>query len=263
MRQSSAKNEKIRALIVDDEPLARTLVRRMIGNHPDIEVLGECENGLQAISRIESEQPDLVFLDVQMPEVDGFAVIESLDAETLPHIIFVTAYDQYAVKAFDVHALDYLLKPLDQERFDAALDRALKQIRKENRVSLNERVLALVAGKTPQTEYLSRFIIKSAGRVFLLRSDEIDWIEAEGNYVALHTGSQRHLLRAAIGTLETRLDPKNFRRIHRSTIVNIDRIKELHQWLRGDYSVVLKDGTELRLSHRFRDNLAKDFGGTL
>jgi two-component system, LytTR family, response regulator len=263
MNLTSSTKKKIRALIVDDEPLARSLVRKMIGNHPDIEVLGECENGLQAISVIESEKPDLVFLDVQMPEVNGFAVIESLDAEALPHIVFITAFDQYAVKAFEVHALDYLLKPFDQERFDTALDRARKQIQSESNESLNERILALVAAKAQPAGHLVRFIIKSAGRVFFLKSDEIDWIAAEGNYVSLHIGKGAHLFRAAIGTLEQQLDPAKFRRIHRSTIVNIDRIKQLQPWSRGDYQVVLKDGTELRLSHGFRQNLDKDVAGKL
>lgn len=254
----------LRTLIVDDEPLARSIVRRMIESHQDIEVAAECENGPEAIEHIESESPDLVFLDVQMPEVDGFQVISSLEPEKLPYFIFVTAYDQYAVKAFEVHALDYLLKPFDQERFDAALDRARKQILSENSGSFNEKLLALVAESAGRShEYLTRFIIKSGGRVFFLKTDEIDWIEAEGNYVALHVGKQRHLFRSAIGALEPQLDPKEFRRIHRSTLVNIDRIKELQPWFRGDYRVVLRDGTQLRLSHRFRQNLDKDFGGTL
>lgn len=253
----------MRVLIVDDEPLARSIVRRMIQSHRDVEVLGECENGPEAVGRIESENPDLVFLDVQMPEMNGFEVISSLDEHNLPHIIFVTAYDQYAVKAFEVHALDYLLKPFDQERFDAALDQARKQFVDRKSGSVNERILALVAENAGRAEYLTRFIIKSGGKIFFLKADQIDWIEAEGNYVALHTGKQRHLFRGAIGSLETQLDPHKFRRIHRSTLVNIDRIKELQPWFRGDYHVVLHDGTQLRLSHRFRKNLDKDFGGTL
>jgi two-component system, LytTR family, response regulator len=248
-------------LIIDDEPLARAFVRKMCDRHNDINILGECENGIKAIAEIESLRPDLVFLDVQMPEVDGFDVLSALDPEAIPQVIFVTAYDRYAVKAFEFHALDYILKPFDQERIDAALDRARKQVINESRELLSERVLALLSSQ--KQDYLNRVIIKNAGRVFFVKLDEVDWVEAEGNYVALHTGKQKHLFRSPIKSFELQLDPAKFRRIHRSTIVNIDKIKELQAWFRGDYKVVLTDGTELRLSQRFRENLDRDFGGTL
>ncbi|HYL73534.1 MAG TPA: LytTR family DNA-binding domain-containing protein [Bryobacteraceae bacterium] len=248
----------IRVLIVDDEPLARTAIRNMLRRHPEVEIAAECETGVEAIAAIESAAPDLVFLDIQMPEVDGFGVLEAIGRQRLPRVIFVTAYDQYAVRAFEVHALDYLLKPFDRERFDAALDRARKELAGSD---WNERVLDLL--REQRGEYLQRLIIRAQGRVFFLSSTEIDWIEAQGNYVNVHGGGARHLFREAIGSLEAKLDPRKFRRIHRSTIVNIDAIRELRPCFHGDYEVVLRDGTELRLSHRFRGNLEKDFLGAL
>lgn len=258
----SKQIQTIRALIVDDEPLARTMVRKML-EHREVEILAECESGIEAIEQIESQTPDLVFLDVQMPEVDGFAVISAIDPDRLPQIIFVTAYDRYALKAFEVHALDYLLKPFDEDRFEAALERARRQIGSERNEDLSQRLLALVREREPRPEYLDRVIIKGSGRVFFLKTEEIDWIEAQGNYVALHTTKDNHLFRSSLNSLELQLDPKRFRRIHRSTIVNVDSIRELQPWFRGDYLVVLRSGTELKLSHRFRANLDKDFAGTL
>jgi two-component system, LytTR family, response regulator len=252
---------KIKALIVDDEPLARSMTRRMLDGHAKIELVGECESGEEAVAAIRTQKPDLVFLDVQMPGLDGFAVIEALASERLPQIIFITAYDQYAVRAFDVHALDYLLKPFDRERFEQALRRAVRRIETEQSGKLNERILSLLAGREPR--YLERFIIKAEGRVFFLKADEIEWIEAEGNYVTLHAGGKGHLFREAISSLETKLDPRKFQRIGRSAIVNLDSIRELQPWFRGDYKIILHDGAELKLSHRFRDNLNKYLGGSL
>lgn len=253
----------VRILIVDDEPLARKMVRGMLRNHTGIEIIGECENGPEAINAIITTKPDIVFLDVQMPEMDGFAVIEACQAEFLPLIIFVTAYDQYAVRAFEVSALDYLLKPYDQERFENALERACQQVRSGGGGHFNERVLALLEQNQARATFLERLIIKSEGRIFFLRTDEIEWIEAEGNYVLLHVGQKKHLFREAISNLESRLNPRKFQRIQRSAIVNIDYIRELQPWFRGDYRVILRDGTELKLSHRYRENLDKYLGGTL
>jgi two-component system LytT family response regulator len=247
----------ISALIVDDEPLARTAIRNMLRHHPEVTVAGECEGGTEAISAIQALAPDVVFLDIQMPEVDGFGVIEAIQREQMPRIIFVTAYDQYAVRAFDVNALDYLLKPFDRERFDAALERAQRELDPQ----WNDRVTALL--QQMRGEYLDRLIIRGQGRVFFLGASEVDWIEAQGNYVSLHSGGRRHLFREAIGSLEAKLDPRRFRRIHRSTIVNIDSIRELRPAFRGEYDVVLRDGTELKLSHRYRGNLEKNFLGAL
>ena len=253
--------EKIRTLIVDDEPLARRNLRVLLEKDPQIEILDECRNGREAVKAINALSPDLIFLDIQMPELDGFDVLARVGAEQIQAIIFVTAFDQYALKAFEVHALDYLLKPFDDERFAFALRRAKSQIeaREINRVS--KRLLALLeerrslADSFAEKNYLTRLMIKASGRVVLLKVGEIDFIEADGNYAKLHVGRKAHLLREKMHDLEGRLDPAKFVRIHRSIIVNLDRIKELHPHFNGDYIVVLEDGRQLRLSRTRRENL--------
>ena len=253
--------EKIRTLIVDDEPLARRNLRVLLEKDPQIEILDECRNGREAVKAINALSPDLIFLDIQMPELDGFDVLARVGAEQIQAIIFVTAFDQYALKAFEVHALDYLLKPFDDERFAFALRRAKSQIeaREINRVS--KRLLALLeerqslADSSAEKNYLTRLMIKASGRVVLLKVGEIDFIEADGNYAKLHVGRKAHLLREKMHDLEGRLDPAKFVRIHRSIIVNLDRIKELHPHFNGDYIVVLEDGRQLRLSRTRRENL--------
>ena len=251
----------IRALIVDDEPLGRTVIREMLRRDPDFAVVGECANGHEAIAAISNERPDLVFLDVQMPEVDGFAVLAGLDAERLPMIIFVTAYDQYAVAAFEVHAVDYLLKPFDRERFGKALQRAKIQLQRESANDVSQRILALLEEQRAKTKCLERLVIKHNGRVFFLKTEEIDWISAEGNYVNLHVKKDSYLLRETISSLEAQLDPQKFARIHRSQIVNIDRIRELRHWSHGEYQVILHDGVELMLSRSYREKLHSLLGG--
>lgn len=263
----------LRILIVDDEPSAREIVREMLADallSGDVEIVGECEDGHSAARAIQTKKPDLVFLDVQMPETDGFSVLSALPPDQLPLVIFVTAYDQYALRAFDVHALDYLLKPFDRERFDQAFERARHMLRRERASELNERILTFLEERnTPQSstqaqqQYLERLVVKTDGRVFFLRADEVEWIEAEGNYVSLHVGKKAYLFREAISTLATQLDPRKFRRIHRSTIVNIDCIRELQPMFRGEYRVVMRDGTQLKLSHNYRDNLQQQLGGAL
>lgn len=263
-RESSlTKSVTLRVLIVDDEPPARAIIRKMLQGHSEVEILGECENGLEAIACIDKWAPDLVFLDIQMPEVDGFAVLEACQPERLPHIIFVTAYDQFAVHAFEIHALDYILKPFDHERFEEALSRAKRQINGENISDSNERILTMLAENRTRPEYVERLIIKAEGRVFFLKIDEIEWIEAQGNYVSLHSGKKQYMFREAISNLETQLDPRKFQRIQRSAIINIEHIRELQPWFRGDYRVILRDGTQLKLSRRYRDNLDKYLGGSL
>ncbi|HEU4768979.1 MAG TPA: LytTR family DNA-binding domain-containing protein [Pyrinomonadaceae bacterium] len=252
--------EKIRTLIVDDEPLARRNLRLLLEKDPQIEILDECGNGREAVKAIKTLLPDLIFLDIQMPELDGFDVVERVGPEHIQAIIFVTAFDQYALKAFDIHALDYLLKPFDDERFANALRRAKSQIEAREINRLSKRLLALLdererLSSTPQKNYLTRVMIKSSGRVLLLKIDEIDFIEADGNYVKLHVGRKSHLLREKMHDLEERLDPARFVRIHRSLIVNLDRIKEMHPHFNGDYIVVLEDGRQLRLSRTRRENL--------
>jgi two-component system, LytTR family, response regulator len=186
---------RLRAAVVDDEMLARQIIREMLADDSEIEIVAECVNGREAIEAIKSYQPDLLFLDIQMPEVAGFEVLEALQGERPPQVIFVTAYDQYAVRAFDYHALDYLLKPFDRERFELAVARAKAQIRGERNGELDKRILALLDALKSETRYVERLVIKNGGRVFFLETDEIHWIEAEGNYVRLHTSNKSHLLR--------------------------------------------------------------------
>lgn len=253
---------KIKTLIVDDEPLARRNLRLLLAKDPQIEVVDECRNGREAVKAINSLAPDLIFLDIQMPEMDGFDVLAQVGPEHIQAIIFVTAFDQYALKAFDVHALDYLLKPFDDERFAHALERAKAQIEAREINRLSKRLLALLEAreserKTPtsQQSYLTRVMIKASGRVVLLKVDEIDFIEADGNYAKLHVGRKAHLLREKMNDLEGQLDPAKFVRIHRSIIVNLDRIKEMHPHFNGDYIVVLEDGRQLRMSRTRREHL--------
>jgi two-component system, LytTR family, response regulator len=251
---------KIRALIVDDEHLARKKLRTLLEQEPDIEIVGECSNGHKAISSIQKLSPDLLFLDIQMPGMDGFSILETVGPERIPAVIFVTAYDQYALRAFDVHALDYLLKPFDKERFQTALDRARAIMDREINSDLNQRLQALLKDIKTEKKYLERLVIKSGGRVFFLKVEEIDWIDAADNYVHLHIGNESHLLRETMSGLETKLDPTKFLRIHRSTIVNIERIKELRPSFHGEYTVILRNGTQLTLSRSYRDKMHELLG---
>lgn len=246
---------KIRTLVVDDEPIARERVSRMLRDEPDFEVIGECGNGKDAVEFIKSESPDLVFLDIQMPEMTGFEALSAIEKDTLPAVVFVTAFDQYAIQAFDFYAIDYLLKPFDRSRFQRAIERAREQIENKKTGRLDERLVSLLSDLKVEKKYLERLVVKSAGRVFFLRVDEIDWVEAAGNYAKLHLGKESHLIRETMNGLEAKLDPNKFLRIHRSTLVNIDRIKELSPLFSGDYSVLLKTGAELTLSRNYRDRL--------
>ena len=247
---------KIRTLIVDDEPLARERLRALLSAEPDIEIIGECGDGPEAVESIRRDAPDLVFLDVQIPEIDGFGVIERVGLENAPVVVFVTAYDQYALEAFDVHAVDYLLKPFDETRFAKALGRARSAVQAQRSGEVSERLLALLRGlRAAPTGRTERLVVKSAGRLFFLRTEEIDWIESSGNYVCLHVGSETHLLRETMSSLEARLDPATFIRIHRTAIVNVDRIKELQPLFHGEYEVVLRGGARLTLSRSYRDRL--------
>jgi two-component system LytT family response regulator len=231
----------IRTLIVDDEPLARTNLRVLLRADPEIEIVGECGSGVAAVDDIRRLAPDLLFLDVQMPGCDGFEVLESLGADAPPAIVFVTAYDRYALKAFEVSALDYLLKPFDDVRFHRTLARAREQVRRNQN----------------SARKIDRIVVRSAGRVNFLRVSEIDWIEAADYYACLHVAGKSHLLRRKMADLERDLDPACFCRIHRSAIVNRDRVRELKLNAAGEYDVVLHDGTRLRVSRRYRDQLMK------
>lgn len=257
------ENSKIRVLIVDDEPLGRTLVRQMLDTRDDVEIIGEAATGFEAIAAIESGSPDLVFLDVQMPEADGFTVLEKINQEKPPAIIFVTAYDEYAVRAFEVDALDYLLKPYDRKRFDEAFKRAQKKIREKDSDFFGEQVLSILSEAKSPDNFIRRFFIKGNGRVFFLKTDEIIWVKAEGNYVLLHTHDKKHILREAIGHLEPQLNPHVFCRVSRSAIVNLNCVRELQRSFRGDYQVILQNGMELKLSHRYRENMNRYFGGSI
>ncbi|HET7229109.1 MAG TPA: LytTR family DNA-binding domain-containing protein [Longimicrobium sp.] len=261
-------SEPMRVLVADDEPLARRRVLRLLREHDDeVDVVAVCESGTQAVEAIRETRPDLVFLDVQMPELDGFEVLEQLGGE-LPAVIFVTAHDRYALRAFEVHALDYLLKPFDAERFHRALEHGRARV--ENRSGeAGNRLAALIdqlardrgadpaaaVPAAPARRYLDWVMVKVRGKVEFLRTADIDWIEAEGNYVRLHAGKKRYLVREKIGTLEERLDPDRFLRVHRSAMVQLDRVAELHPMAAGDGILLLRDGTEVRLSRGFRRRL--------
>ena len=251
---------KIRTLIVDDEPLGRERIRTLLAGDPEIEIDGECADGKRAVVAIEQTRPDLVFLDVQMPEVDGFGVVEALAGEKMPVIIFVTAYDKYAVQAFEVHALDYLLKSFDRERFRAALQRAKEEIHRSRAGAINERLAGLLEDLQEKRKYVTRLVVKTAGRIVFLRVEEIDWVEAADNYVKVHAGRDTHLIRETLQSLAGRLDPAKFLRIHRSTLVNLDRVRELRPIFHGDYLVKLTDGTELTLSRNYREKLLEPLG---
>jgi two-component system LytT family response regulator len=254
---------RTRVLIADDEPLARERLRTLLGAEDWVEVVAECQNGTEAVDSIARLQPDLVFLDVQMPGATGFDVIDAVGPDRMPLVVFVTAFDKYALRAFDVHALDYLLKPFDRERFGQALGRARQQLERRSSGDLERRLLELVQDLKGTSQRLERFVIKAGGRVFFVRSDEIDWIEAAGNYVKLHVGADAHLFRETMNALESQLDPDTFYRIHRSHIVNIERVKELQPWFNGEYVVFLKNGTRLTLSRGYREKLQERIGRTL
>jgi two-component system, LytTR family, response regulator len=245
----------IRTLIVDDEPLARERIRMLLKDEPELEIVSESASGTEAVGDIRRLAPDLVFLDVQMPELTGFEVLDRLDPARMPVIVFVTAYDQYALKAFEVCALDYLLKPFDRERFGRALARARAELDRRQAGQVNERVLKLLSELGTVKKHLEKLMIRDGGRVFFLRIDEIDWIEAAGNYVRLHVGKEAYLYRETMTKLEAQLNPERFARIHRSAMVNIERIKEMQPWFRGDYVIVLRDNQKLTLSRTYRGRL--------
>lgn len=234
----------IRALIADDEPLARKKIRTLLERETDVEVAGECGSGPEAAKLISELEPNLVFLDIEMPELDGLSLLERLGPQ-VPAVIFVTAYDQYAVRAFDVEALDYLLKPIDRRRFQTALDRARERLRPSE----------------PEARALSRLLVRSGDRLQVLKVDDLDWVEAADNYVKVHALGQTHLLRETLARLKSRLDPARFLRIHRSTLVNVERIHSLYPLFHGDQMVVLRDGTELTASRRYRRALEALLGG--
>jgi two-component system LytT family response regulator len=257
--------DRMRVFLVDDEPLSRGKLRRLLAEEAGVEIVGEASSADEARAGIERSRPELLFLDIQMPGQDGFQLLESLPPESRPAVVFVTAYDQHAVRAFEVHALDYLLKPFDRERLRLALERAREAVARtrvagEGAVA-DEQLKSMLQELRGEQPYLTRFVVRSVGRIVFVRAQDVDWIEAAGNYVRLRMGKESHLLRETMSALETRLDPKVFARIHRSTIVNIDRIRELNHIFHGDYSVLLKDGTRLTLSRGYREQFERIVGG--
>ena len=257
------KSAHIRALIADDEALARKFIRRMLKDDHDVEIVGECSNGKETVAMIRKEGPDLVFLDVQMPEMDGFAVLEAIGVERLPEIIFATAYEQYAIRAFELHALDYLLKPFDQTRFKEAIRHAKERFRSERQKEGRMQITALLESISNKPQYLDRLVIKAGGRITFLSTREINWIEADDKYVHLHTGKVNPMVRQTLSAMEAQLDPKKFRRVHRSAIVNVERIKELQPLFSGEHSILLEDGTKLTLSRNYREKLFELLGRPL
>jgi len=256
---SKTAEQMIRTLIVDDEPLARRGIRTHLETEKDIEIIGESGNGADALKAIAALGPDLIFLDVQMPELDGFGVLDAIEVEHMPAVIFVTAYDKFALRAFEVNAVDYLLKPFDPERLHQALQRARATLERQSLGDLNRRLQNLLASLTSSGKFVERLVIKAGGKISFLSVEEIDWIEAADNYVRLHAGRDSHLLRKTMTALEERLDPAKFIRIHRSTIVNVARIKELYPLLKGDYEIVLKTGVRLASGRGYRERLRQLF----
>ena len=258
----------IRALIVDDEPAARETIRALLADDPEVAVVGECGDGRSALELIRAAAPQLVFLDVQMPELDGFAMLRQLAPAELPVLVFTTAYDQYALQAFEVHALDYLLKPFDDDRFREALGRAKERVRQGRVDAVTRQLRDLLDGsgdaeRGAPPRYLTRLVVRSGERTVVLAVRDIDWIEADGDALRLHAGRAEYVLRQPLKDLERRLDPARLVRIHRSTIVNVERIRELQPYFRGEYVVILHDGTRLKLSRGCRARLEEVLGGRL
>lgn len=249
----------IRALVVDDEPLARRTIRRFVGKNTGVEIIGECGDGESAVRAIQDNKPDLVFLDIQMPEMDGFQVLSKIGADQMPVTIFVTAHDRFALRAFDANAIDYLLKPVGKERFERALDRAKERIAGRADGDEVQRIISAVGQRATANKYPNRLAVPKNGRIMFVATHDIDWIEAEGNYVRLHVGSREHEFRETLAELGEKLNPAEFLRIHRSTIVNIERIEEIQPWFHGHHRVLLKNGKELRMS-RYQHEIARKLG---
>ena len=249
----------LRVIVVDDEPLARDLIVALLAKHTGVTVVGEA-TGVDAAALIARTRPDIMFLDIQMPEVDGFRLLELVGAEAVPAIVFVTAYDRYALRAFEVHALDYLLKPVDERRFATALEHAKKRARGHQGGEVDARIVQLLADRAASR---SRFLVPVRGKVIVVDAEQIDWIEAADYYVSLHVsspnGSASHLLRETMDDLERQLDPQKFVRVHRSAIVNLDRVREIHPLFRGDCTLVLVDGARVKLSRSRRKNFEERF----
>src|SRR5262245_15499982 len=242
-------------LIIDDEPLAREGLRMLLTEDPEVSAVHEARDGREAVAAIRNARPDLVFLDVQMPEMDGFAVVEEIGAELMPAVVFVTAHDRYAIQAFEINAIDYLLKPVTRERFGAAMGRAKKRLESYPSDEASRQILSLLETIAAPRRYVRRLAVRSAGKTVFVDAEDVDWIEAAENYVQLHAGRKSHLLHVTMNTLEQSLDPEIFLRIHRSIIVNIGRLKELQAGTHGEYLITLQDGTRLRSGRSYSNKL--------
>ncbi len=252
---------QVRILIVDDEAHARARLRQMLGGEPDAEIVGECSSGRQALEVIERERPDLVFLDIQMPRLSGLQVCQALadSGQPMPLVVFVTAFDQYALNAFEIHAIDYLLKPFDRERLQKALEHARKQLWRAGEEAAPG-LRSLLQELRAESRKPDRLVFKENGRLLFLRTESIDWVEADGNYVRVHAGADSHYFRETLSGLEAQLPAEKFIRISRSTLVNVDRIKEMQPLFYGDYTVLLQNGSKLSMSRGYRDRLTSFLG---
>jgi two-component system LytT family response regulator len=247
----------IRALIVDDEPLPRERIRTLLAEHRNIELIGECRNGQEALHTILSERPDLVFLDIQMPELDGFEVLKAIGPALLPAIIFVTAFDEYAIRAFEVNVMDYLLKPINAARFEKAVLRAIERLAQPDAHGADRKLLDFVERLRAQQQYTSRFVVRSGARLSFVRASDVDWIDVADNYVRLHVAGREYFVRDTLKSVEMRLNPEAFIRVHRSIIINFDRVETIEPYSHGEYLVTLKDGTKLTTSRSYSGRLRR------
>lgn len=243
---------KLKAIVVDDEPLARERVRTLLAAEPDIEVVTECASGAEAVDAVKRLSPDLLFLDIQMPEIDGFGVLRALPAP-LPLVIFVTAFDEHAVRAFETQALDYLLKPFKPARFRAAIARAREQLAKRQPDDVTRKLLALLEGRPAEPQYLARIAVRERERVRFVKTGDVDWFEASGNYVILHVGRENHVVRETLSALEAQLSPREFLRLSRSAIVNLDRVQEVQPAFNDEHVVILHNGAKLPMTRGVRE----------
>jgi two-component system, LytTR family, response regulator len=250
-------------VIADDEGLALRKLRILLHSEGGVKIVAECHDGNETLAAVRTHKPDLLFLDIQMPELDGFELLKQISEEEMPIVIFTTAYDHYAIRAFEAHALDYLLKPFNQGRLHRALERARAELLKSHEESVKSRILDLLSATKPESKQLRRLVIRTAGRVVFLDMNEVDWIEAAANYVRIHSGKDSYLLREGIGHMSAKLDPERFVRIHRSLIVNINRIRELQPCDNGEYIAVLKSGKALSCSRGCRSELQRLIDGGL
>lgn len=253
----------VRIVITDDEPLARERVRALLSRRGDVAIVGECGDAPEAVATIKREMPDILFLDVEMPGGSGFDVLAALSPDEMPVVILVTAFDRYALRAFEVHAVDYLLKPFDEERFVRALDRARGSLHRGRNDDVRQKLMALLADLPSPTGRVERFVVKRDGRVVFVKTTDVDWVESAGNYVCLHVGNETHVLRETMASVEAALDPSRFVRIHRGSIVNVDRIRALQPLFHGEFQVLLHDGTELVLSRGCRERFEAVIGRSL